>query len=312
MQFQSHPCFFCFQVILHPALYISSPEAHDSPMEIIHFGDIHVWRVEVIWSDLFYPKRYLGGLNLLLNRRKQFPPALGKSVIEEITKQNADLVVFSGDMTTSSLESEFAACAELFEPLQKKWGDHFFVIPGNHDRYTPRSVSKGLYEKYFPYGAMAKNRLRELILDGNRVMIGFDASRPFKIRSNGLLDTALFTDLRDSLQKHREAGRDIILVGHFPAQYPEEVPAKWDHQLIGREKLLSLLDEFQPLAYLHGHKHLRWRIGNQINCGAAGMVSTSREKQAGFVKIKLGEAGIDSVTGFALAQNGKSFEIFTI
>ena len=53
-------------------------------MRILHFGDLHVWRMQVEWDDPLYPKRFLGGANLLLNRRKRFPPDLGRAALEQI------------------------------------------------------------------------------------------------------------------------------------------------------------------------------------------------------------------------------------
>ena len=281
-------------------------------MDIIHFGDIHCWQLNMPLNDLFYPKRYLGTANLWLNRRKKFPPILGRTVLQEIEKQDADLLVFSGDLTTQSLPAEFATAAELFKPLRKKWGSRFILIPGNHDRYTPKSVKKQLFEKHFPYGQLNSQRLLVREIDDQSVAIGFDASRPFKIRSNGLMDDELTTALRDELSRQQTAEKRVVLVGHFPASYPSHVPAKWDHELIDRHKLQALIDEFNPLCYLHGHKHERWRMDNQINCGAAGMTSSNPSKHAGFVRISLDGSAISTVTGYAMRPDLSGMETFEI
>jgi 3',5'-cyclic AMP phosphodiesterase CpdA len=268
-------------------------------MQVIHFGDIHVWDLKIAWTDLFYLKRWLGGANLLLNRRKKFPPDFGPSVVEEILKQDADLVVFSGDMTTTSLRSEFTRCAELFAPLREKWGDRFFVIPGNHDRYTPRSVKTQLYEKAFPYGVMdPETHLRTLELDPNWVVIGVDCSEPFAIMSNGLLTNAHAETLEACLKQHRDAGKNIILTGHFPYAYPPGIVPATHHVLINADRLEDLIAEYQPVIYLHGHKHIRWLMNPPttvhtacINCGPAGMTSHHPASRAGFVRFNLGPSG---------------------
>ena len=80
-------------------------------------------------------------MNLIFSRKKHFPPPLADTVINAIRKEEADAVLFSGDLTTTSLESEFKKAADAFAPLYEKWGDQLIVIPGNHDRYTPVSYT---------------------------------------------------------------------------------------------------------------------------------------------------------------------------
>lgn len=268
-------------------------------MQVIHFGDIHVWDLKVAWTDLFYLKRWLGGANLLLNRRKKFPPAYGEAVVEEILRQEADLVVFSGDMTTTSLPSEFTRCAERFAPLREKWGERFFVIPGNHDRYTPRSVKAGLYEAAFPYGTVdPETRLRTLELDPDWVVVGFDCSEPFAVMSNGLFTDQLADALEACLEQQRSAGKNIILTGHFPYAYPPGILPGTHHLLIKAERLEALVATYQPVVYLHGHKHIRWLMNPPstvhtacINCGPAGMKSEHPAQRAGFVRFTLSDQG---------------------
>ena len=143
-------------------------------MKVLHFGDIHVWRIQLA-PDFWYSKRLLGTVNLAARRRRRFPPHYPKIVADQIMRSDADTVVFSGDMSTMSLVSEFKEAARLFAPIHEKWGDRFFCIPGNHDRYSPGSVKSGLYERYFPYGAFDEDRLvRRQRLDDNLVIVGFD------------------------------------------------------------------------------------------------------------------------------------------
>ncbi len=270
-------------------------------MKILHFGDIHVWR----WHpalDLHYPKRALGLVNLGLRRRFHFPPGYARRIAGEIARQEADLVVFSGDMTTMSLESEFAAAAALFEPIHAKWGERFFCIPGNHDRYTPRSVRLGLYERFFPYGAFEEGKKVRVVHDAAGFsMVGFDCSHPCRIRSNGTMTEALEEELEEALRDCRDRGSPVMLVGHYPFAYPPEVEIAWQHKLLAAERLRRLVAEYKPVAYFHGHKHIRWILRDRempetlcVNCGAAGMRSENETKQAGFVTLDLDEA-----TGFA-------------
>src|SRR5262245_57743066 len=114
-----------------------------SQFTLLHFGDLHLWRIG--FGGDFFPKRFLGITNLILRRRKKFPPYIADLLKQRLVAEAADYVVFSGDLGTTSLPSEFAAGAEFMQPLLAKWGERMLLIPGNHDRYTPRSAR----EKWF-------------------------------------------------------------------------------------------------------------------------------------------------------------------
>ncbi len=257
-------------------------------MRVLHFGDIHVWRCEFDWSDPFYPKRWLGWLNLAFRRRHHFPPHLGEAVVAHILKQDVDLVIFTGDYSTMGLDSEFEKVAELVAPIREKWGDRFIEIPGNHDRYTPKSQTR--YDRWFPNGCI--DGVRTWSIDAQTVVVGYDASRPFAFRSNGDLTDALEAKLDAELA--RQAGKQVVLIGHYPYVNPPEHPEAWQHRLLGEERLTALVKKHRPVVYLHGHKHVRWELRPEstpdtvcLNCGSAGMESSNIEKQAGYLTFEL-------------------------
>ena len=266
-------------------------------MKILHFGDIHVWRWSFDWSDPFYPKRWLGFVNLGLRRRHKFPPHLAETVAAEIAESDADVVIFTGDYSTMSLESEFRRAAELMEPIRRKWGERFIQIPGNHDRYSPKSKTR--YDKWFPEGKI--DGVRTWTLDESTVVVGYDASRPFKVRSNGEMTKDLENQLDEELAKQSE--KTVILIGHYPYANPPEHPESWDHKLLGEERLAALVAKHKPLVYLHGHKHVRWELRPEstpdtlcLNCGAAGMKSSKTEKQAGYLTFEVNAGAIENIT----------------
>lgn len=273
---------------------------------VIHFSDIHIWKTKPLWQDCLYPKRLLGGINLLAKRRAAFPPALAESVLADILEQEADLVVFSGDMTTASHPAEFAKCAELFAPLHDKWKERFIVIPGNHDRYSPHSISAGWYEQYFPYGAM-QDGIRSVELTspcGKPItIVGIDASKAFPFRSNGYLSDALADSLEQTLRSIAEQGRQSIIVSHYPVYYPKDVKQSWHHILLNKNRLQQVIETYPHLLYLHGHKHQRWVINNTINSGSCGMLSSNPLKQAGYVTIDYA-ANIRTVTSRYVSTQG--------
>jgi len=267
-------------------------------MKIIHFSDLHLWTLRPVWSDLLYPKRVFGGINLWLRRRPKFPPALAEAVVGEILKQDAEFLIFTGDITTQSHPDEFKQGAELFEPLFQKWGDRFLMIPGNHDRYTPRSIAKRLYENHFPTGAFPKTNVRVWPLSDTWSAVGFDASTAFKFRSNGLFTDTLGATLSETLAAEAAEGKKVVLIGHYPYAMPDAIPDTWEHKLIGKEKLEMVVAAHKPPLYLHGHKHQRWVLQPLstpdticIDSGSAGMLSNNPTRMAGFVMIDLAEDG---------------------
>ena len=275
-------------------------------MRVLHFGDIHFWRLRPDW-DFYYPKRVLGLANLALRRRHKFPPHLAWKAARSILDQEADLVIFSGDLSTMSLEAEFKDAATAFAPLYEKWGDRLVVIPGNHDRYTPRSVRLRRYEKHFPEGAFPDGkRVMTRDIADDLVVVAVDASRPFKVRSNGLFDEGLEAELDAVLGAVTKAGRRVMLVGHFPYAYPPEVEVSWEHKMLRDDAFAEVVARHKPAVYLHGHKHIRWVLRDErtpetvcVNCGASGMQSDDVTKQAGWVSFDLGSEGAVSGIEFA-------------
>lgn len=280
-------------------------------MRILHFGDIHVWRLRLA-RDFWYLKRLLGTVNLTIRRRMRFPAHYPAIVAAEVLRSDVDAVIFSGDMSTMSLVPEFEEAARLFAPIHEKWGDRFFCIPGNHDRYSPGSIRSGFYERYFPYGAFGEGKLvRRQLIDEGLVIVGFDCSHPCRIRSNGTMSDRLEAELRTALEHERSEGNRVLLTGHYPLAYPSDVHASWEHKLLKAERLERLVAEFEPIAYFHGHKHQRWleRVKKTlcVNCGAAGMTSSEVSKQAGFMTVDLNGKNLTNAEAHVLDRSSEKF-----
>lgn len=257
-------------------------------MKIIHFGDLHLWRRQMLWSESLYPKRWLGLANLCMHRAAHFPPAYAEAIMTEILKQSPDLAVFTGDFVSLSLPEEFAAAARLFAPLRARLGERLFAIPGNHDVYTPGTVRKGLLEKVLPW--VHTGPVSRLDLTARLTVVGVNHAEPFLIASNGRVRPDTQDALRSLLNELAASGRQVILTGHFPYLNLPEFPESQDHQLLGRDGFRDLIREMKPALYLHGHQHIRWAVRSKetpetlcLNCGSAGMKHESEIKQAGFL-----------------------------
>ncbi len=262
-----------------------------SPVKIVHFGDLHVW--DIGWDCDPYPKRILGLGNLLLRRCRKFPPWAAEEVLGEISRQEADYVLFSGDLTTASLKSEFDRARELLKNIRGQWKDHCIFIPGNHDRYTPRAGREGYFETRFLGFSQDYPFMRSL--SGNWNLVCFDCSVPRAISSRGQIDREQMEKLDGYLEAAGAASRNVLVMGHYPLVYPDGVRVGWDHELPGRSRVLELLAKHGVRAYLHGHTHQGWALEHagiiHLNCGSAGMMDTRSGRMPGFVVIDVENRG---------------------
>jgi 3',5'-cyclic AMP phosphodiesterase CpdA len=257
-------------------------------MRIIHFSDLHFWNYGLDRDPTF--KRALGYANLAFRRAKKFPKQVPERVIQRIVETEADVVIFTGDITTSSLRKEFQRGKEALEPILEKWGSNFFSVPGNHDRYTKKAEKKELYEQYlldehthFPY-----------IKTINGVQfIGLDSTRPCFITSRGTYPKRRRLQLEQLVEKEKVAESPTVFLTHYPVTLPGNKRHRWIHRLREYRQLLASLEKVNPFLYLHGHVHQRWAFYPEaapntlcVNSGSAGMISSRREKTAGFVVIE--------------------------
>jgi 3',5'-cyclic AMP phosphodiesterase CpdA len=286
---------------------------HACAMKILHFGDLHVWSRRLVWREAAYPKRWLGPLNLALRRAKKFPAAYRRAAIDAVLAADADVVVFTGDFTTFSLEEEFAEAAELFRPLRERYGDRLFALPGNHDRYTRRSVRQGLLEKHLPW--VQAGPVSGLALAPGLRLLGVDHAEPLWVRSNGVAREDTQRRLAEVLRDARAAGEKVLLAGHFPYATPPEHPESWEHRLLGEERLAALVAEAEPVAYLHGHKHARWAIRPAatpktlcLNCGSVAMRHAHADKQAGFLTFDWDADGLRNLRAHVCREPGRPWE----
>ncbi|MEX2606697.1 MAG: metallophosphoesterase [Kiritimatiellia bacterium] len=257
-------------------------------MKIIHFGDLHVWRHQLVWRELTHPKRWLGPANLLLRRARRFPPAYRQAALNEILRQKPDVAVFTGDFSSFSLPEEFREAAGLFAPIRESLGERLFALPGNHDCYTPRAVRDRLLQKHLPW--VHTDPLSRLDLSDDLTLLGVHHSIPYRVHSNGQVSPESLTRLREELDSARTEHRTVLLAGHFPYVSPPEYPESADHRLKGEGPFIDLIREAAPALYLHGHQHIRWAIRPActpdtvcLNCGSVAMRHPDPNKQAGFL-----------------------------
>ncbi|MDF3128103.1 metallophosphoesterase [Kiritimatiellaeota bacterium B1221] len=257
-------------------------------MKIIHFGDLHVWRFTPVWSELYYPKRWLGPLNLLFHRSKHFPPEYRRAAMDAIVNEKPDVAIFTGDFSSFSLQAEFEEADQLFAPLREQLGERLFALPGNHDCYTPRAHRNQIMQRVLPW--VHAEPVSRLDLNDKLSLVGVNHSEPFWVASNGRVTSDTQTQLKAMFAQMKAEGRTVLLAGHYPYVSPEEYPESKDHKLIGDAEFAEVVKEGGPAVYMHGHQHIRWALRSErtpdtlcLNCGSVSMKHDRKDKQAGFL-----------------------------
>jgi 3',5'-cyclic AMP phosphodiesterase CpdA len=264
-------------------------------------GDIHVFAKRVARRRYFLSRRILGHTNLVLTRRNRFNHALLKPLTARLEELKPDTVLFSGDVTTTSLEDEFEDIARFIRPLAE-WAQ-VVLVPGNHDRYTfgSRRVRRietlmgGLIPEAFPHLRDLTERWRLLALDSAapRVLSSSGELGRLQLEATGELLSGLTED------------QGLVVLCHYPVIEPPLTPRHRTHDLREREALRAQLDECRArVLFLHGHIHKPWALlpgppsnppFTSINAGAPCMTSERFPAGQGFWEIELPDDPADAV-----------------
>ena len=262
-------------------------------MRLALIGDIHTYRLLVPPWHLV-GKRLIGQANLWLNRRHRFDHSLANQLIERAASIQPDMVLLSGDLTTTSLDGEFSDAAQMLAPLTERFPT--LIVPGNHDRYTFTSARRRVMETLMP-GVVPNEWPCFRHLTERWHLLALDAAVPRIFNSRGRVG-------QDQLKKIRRITADLtaqdglIVLCHYPLKSPPRaLPLTWDHKLADSYRLRKLLIRCPArLLYLHGHIHKPWcwqpKQSNQahftyINAGCPCMTSPKHPRGQGFWQVDL-------------------------
>ncbi|HEY7374650.1 MAG TPA: metallophosphoesterase [Polyangia bacterium] len=99
----------------------------------------------------FVGKRALGGLNLVVNRRRKHKMELLEALRLDLRAQAPDHLALTGDLSNVSLPGEWRAALAWIDGCGLP-AAAISVIPGNHDAYVEEVVASRAFEKLFaPY-----------------------------------------------------------------------------------------------------------------------------------------------------------------
>ncbi|MCK5834548.1 MAG: metallophosphoesterase [Lentisphaeria bacterium] len=223
-------------------------------MKIIHFSDPHLG----LWprgGSSFFDKRLVGALNYFLFRRSHFDLNVLQMAIDTTLTLKPQVVVISGDITSTGTPEEFELACEYLKPLVEA-DLKLIYIPGNHDAYVQNKRCVNGLKKAFSYLNQGRWQLDELPLNYKLGDVTFqilnEAFPTPPYRSSGVL-TSTASELISTPKKENTEVR--IGVGHFPVRDRSGQPLNSRRCLKNSQSLYSALEESRLDAYLCGHIH---------------------------------------------------------
>lgn len=237
------------------------------PITLLHVSDFHFTDESLPLKNLIrreglLSKRITGWLNHKMNPNRRFHAEIRSRLIDYLIRTDWDYLVFSGDLTTLSLEQEFEEARKQLEPLIQK--GTVIMTPGNHDRYTKGALDPDLmaqtFSDCFPFNQQlsATNGIHHLELSDAAVLFEIDMACPrLHTSSRGEIQTDLKACEPFITSNYND--RLKLVVGHYPAFLPENVKEGVLHKLAGKNRLQQFLMRNNIDIYLHGHIHKTWQ-----------------------------------------------------
>ncbi len=252
-------------------------------MKILHISDLHVYNDNVSFLKLLFKygldKRISGYLNFYLRRKQVFTKSLRQAMLRKLVALDWDYLIITGDITVLGIEEEFHLAKAQLMPLLEK--APCYIIPGNHDRYTPSTLYPD-YMKYYFGDFLLVNEVQEgalVELNEHIALLGLHMAKPRPwFRADGELPQ--FTQQYfEQLKNHRAQYK--MLAGHYPAFLPHNITENASHAVKNKSILEQGLLNANVNLYLHGHIHksFSFQKNDTLTCvnSAGGFCKTTAE-----------------------------------
>ena len=223
-------------------------------MRVILLGDVHAFARRLPWRHWF-SKCAAGWLNMRFNPNRKFNFDLWPGTLQYIRTLQPDWVLGSGDLTQLALPVEFT---QVLEPWRQILGQpRTWIVPGNHDRYTLRSVTEQTFEQcvgdWAPASYPAWVKLSE-----HWYVLALDTTSTPSLDATGAVGTAQLQAIASELSRFT-AQDGLLVLTHYPMLLPDARHDKPGHLLRDAQALRQVLAQSPArLIYLHGHVHEPW------------------------------------------------------
>lgn len=261
-------------------------------MKIAVFSDSHSFEHPSSWNALF-DKRAIGLVNHFYIRKHKHKQEYLEKIVERIGESSPDVVICTGDLTTSGDRAEFETACAILKPLVDNIKFDIFYVPGNHDYYVKDSICYESLKKAFYYINRGRFQLEELPVSFELKELDFCLVNVCK-PTNLFVSTAVMSRKNQDFildWSNTKKGKPKVLVEHYPLI--EEHPfLRCRHKLWKEKKVLGKLKSKDIDLSLCGHVH--W--------------PTARIDERGRGEIIIGSATANKC--FALIEYDEKIDIF--
>jgi len=222
-----------------------------------HLSDPHFQNFRIDGIRELFGKRALGGLNLLLSRRRKHRMGLLAAMQGDLQRRALDHLAITGDFCNIALTSEWEAALRWIAACGLG-PESVTVIPGNHDAYVPEVVKAGTFDRLFAPYMTAQARIGDAPYPFARVrgevaFVCLSTAVPTgDLGAWGEIGAAQMDRLRAMLllPELRDRFR-VVLIHHPPLVHrPGD-----DRNLRDMAALQALFQETGADLVLHGHDH---------------------------------------------------------
>ncbi len=224
-------------------------------MKIVHFSDPHAGGAAEDWLA-YFDKRWVGVFNYRFRRRFRHDLRNLKKAVSYIIEERPDVVVCTGDLTSTGQPLEFDKVRPLLEPLRNS-GIPVLFVPGNHDCYVTRpKCVKAVREMvgWLTNNDYTIDALPTVRYYGDIEFIIINTSAPSNLLCSwGFLTKATRNWLEDYCNKPKNCPR--ILVTHYPIVEHNHPIWRIRHRLFGAGPVKAMLEDKRLDLVLCGHVH---------------------------------------------------------
>ena len=224
-------------------------------MKILHFSDPHAGGGAEDWMA-YVDKRAVGVFNYTYRRRFKFDLARLERMVTAVVANPVDLVICTGDLTSTGQPGEFEKVRAILKPLRDS-AMPIIYTPGNHDYYVKRPWCVAAMKEmvhYLSRGEYEFDDLPTVRSYGGCDFIILNTSRP-----SNLLCSWGFVSKGDSRSIEElcagEKSRPRILVTHYPLSEEGCALFRLRHRLFGQKKIKKLVRAGAIDLALAGHVH---------------------------------------------------------
>ena len=189
----------------------------------------------------------------------KFSSDLKKNLKQQVTEENPDLIIVSGDLTSQGYVDEYVDAAEFLDELERVADT--YVVPGNHDACNVGLIH---YKRF-----IGERKFVSVDKATGFIIIGLDSSEPDI--HDGQIGIDQIEWLKDELEKIPDHLRIIVTFHHHLLPIPQT--GRERNILLDAGDILKVLMDYKVDLVLNGHKHVpnAWTLEGLVtlNSGTA-------------------------------------------